>query len=170
MSAVDTTDYLDEDVITVPAQNFALLSFVGPDQRQKNERMGMKIRGVFNTREDADAHIKKLRRFDTQMDIYLVDMYRWVLIPPPSNPLELEHADVEYDQRFLNDLMKGYRENQQLAKAHFEERKKAVIEEGIDKHLTEDEKLPPPPEEAIADPKSIFEVDDEALARKSATK
>lgn len=166
MSAENAVDYLDEDVVTVPGQNFALLSFVGPNQRQKNERMGMKIRGVFNTREDADAHVKKLRKFDTQLDVFLVDMYRWVLIPPPTNPLELEHADVEYDQKFLNDLMKGYRESQQLARAHFEERKRAVLEEGLDKHLDESEKLPPPPEEVLQNPQTIFEVEDPALTRK----
>lgn len=149
------TDYLDEDALTVPAQSFALVSFVGPDQRQKSDKFGIKIRGAFATRTDAEAHIRKLRKFDTHMDIFLVDMYKWLLIPPPSNPLELD-ADVEYDQKFLNDLMKGYRESQLLAKAHFEERKKAVLEEGLDKHLTPEERIPPPKPEVAADPKQFF--------------
>lgn len=168
---VDTNvDVLDEDVFTVPGQNFALVSFVGPDQRQKNEKFGMKIRGVFANREQADAHVKKIRRFDTTMDIFLLELYKWVLLPPPSNPLDLENADISYDQQFLQDLITGYRASQQLAKEHFEERKRLVMTEGLDKHLADEERLPPPPsltqtaeDNNIA---QIFEGDDPFLAKK----
>lgn len=161
-SSNQRTEVLDEDVFTVPGQNYALLSFVGPEQRQKNEKLGMKIRGVFNTKEEAEAHIRKIRRFDTIMDIYLVDMYKWLLIPPPSNPLELPDAELKYDesQKYLEDLIGGYRKNQELAKQHFEERKAAVIKEGLDKHLSEEERLPAPSEEILADPAAALAVDD----------
>lgn len=153
-------DHLDEDVFTVPGQNYALVSFVGPDQRQKNEKLGMKLRGVFATPEDANAHIRKIRQFDKIMDVYLIEMWKWALIPPPANPLDVEHMDVRYDQEFLQNLMSGYKANQQHAKELFEERKRLVMTEGLDKHLTEEEKLPEPPEEMVKDPKSFFEVED----------
>lgn len=157
-------DHLDDDVFTVPGQNFALVSFVSPEGRQKNDKFGMKIRGVFATKEDASAHIRKIRRFDTVMDVYLVEMWKWLLIPPPSNPLDLEHADIEYDQQFLQDLVSGYKKNQELAKDHFQDRKRRIIEEGLDAHLTEDERLPAPPAEALANPSTIFEEEDTFLA------
>ena len=153
-------DHLDDDVFTVPGQNFALVSFVSPEGRQKNDKFGMKIRGVFATKEDASAHIRKIRRFDTTMDVYLVELWKWLLIPPPSNPLDLEHADIEYDQQFLQDLVSGYKKNQELAKDHFHQRKKAIMEDGLDAHLTEEERLPAPPAEALANPASIFEEED----------
>jgi hypothetical protein len=155
-------DVLDEDVFTVPGQNFALISFVGPDQRQKNEKLGMKIRGVFNTRDEADAHIRKIRKFDTIMDVYLVDLYKWILIPPPANPLDLEHADIKYEesQKYLEDLVAGHRRNNELAKQHFEERKAAIIKDGLDKHLAPEERLPEPPKEMLENPAAALEVDD----------
>jgi hypothetical protein len=39
-------DYLDEDAITPNGQRFALVSFVGPDCRQKNENFEKKIENV----------------------------------------------------------------------------------------------------------------------------
>ena len=157
-------EHLDDDVITVPGQLYALVSFVGPDQRQKAEKFGMKLRGVFATREDADAFVRKIRRFDTVMDVFLIEMWKWVLIPPPANPLEMEHVDVQYDQKFLQDLIQGYRQNQQLAREHFEERKRLVIEEGLDKHLDPEERLPPPPADMVANPASFFEEEDPFLS------
>jgi hypothetical protein len=47
---------LEQDYLTVPGQLFACLSFVGPDMPQKNEQLGMKIRGCFATRDDAAIH------------------------------------------------------------------------------------------------------------------
>jgi len=165
--ASQPAEVLDEDVFTVPGQNFALVSFVGPNQRQKNDKFGMKIRGVFGTREQADAHIRKIRTFDKIFDVFLVDLYKWVLIPPPSNPLELEHADVEYDQQFLQDLIGGYRKNQQLAREHFLERKQLIMSEGLDRHLDPEERLPPPPPDATAaNVSAIFESEDPFLAAK----
>lgn len=155
--ASSSTVELDEDLFLPGGQNFALVSFVGPGLRQKNEKFGMKIRGAFNTREEADAHIRKIRRFDTFTDVFLVDIGRWVLIPPPENPLDLEGADVNYDQEFLHKLINGHREQQQLAKEHFEERKRAVMKDGLDKHLTPEERLPPPDN---VDTASVFSADD----------
>lgn len=156
-STTKVDEVLDEDLFLPGGQNFALVSFVGPGLRQKNEKFGMKIRGAFNTREEADAHIRKIRRFDTFTDVFLVDVGKWVLIPPPENPLDLEGADVNYDQEFLHKLISGHREQQQLAKEHFEERKRAVMKDGLDKHLTPEERLPPPDN---VDAASVFSADD----------
>ena len=131
----DTDNVLDDDVLTVPGQAFALISFVSPESRQKNEKYGLKIRGVFGTRAEADAHVKRLQRTDPLFDIYLVDMYRWLLIPPDPNAIE----DQEYQEDFLNKMVKGYKESQVLAKQHFEERKRSVMEQGLDANLLPDE-------------------------------
>lgn len=157
-------EHLDDDVFTVPGQSYALVSFVSPEGRQKNDKFGMKIRGVFATRADADAHIRKIRRFDTVMDVYLVELWKWLLIPPPNNPLDMEHADVQYDQPFLQDLVSGYKKNQELAKDHFAERKRLIMEEGLDAHLTEEERIPAPAKEALENPATIFEEEDVFVA------
>ena len=136
-------DFLDEDPVTVSGQTFALLSFVCPDaaastgKGQKSSQYGLKIRGCFGTKEEATAHVKRLQRLDPTFDIYLVDMYKWLAIPP--DPEKIEHQ--EYQETFLNSLIKGYKESQVLARQHFEERKRAVMDEGLDKHLMAHERI-----------------------------
>jgi hypothetical protein len=136
-------DYLDEDIVTVPGQAFALISFVTKtgNQRTAHDKIGLKIRGVFGTRPEAQAHIKKLMRMDNLFDIWLVDMYKWLAVPP--NPDDTE--DHEYQEEFLSNMVKEYKENHEQAKVHFQERKKAVMEQGLDANLLPSEIIPPPP-------------------------
>jgi hypothetical protein len=139
--ASPVVDYLDVDDITVPGQLFALISVVSPTSNQKTERCGIKIRGVFNTRAEADAHARKLQSLDSRFDIFLVDMYKWLMLPPDLTKID----DQQYQEKELNDLMQGYLQNQVLAKQHFETRKKNVLQDGLDTHLLSHEVLPPPP-------------------------
>ena len=152
---------MDDDFITVPGQLFALVSFVGPSgTSQRNDKFGMKLRGCFSTREEAHSHVRRLQQVDKLTDIYLVDMYKWLLIPPDPNAID----DHQYQDNFLNDLIQGYRESQNLAKQHFLERKEAVQRDGIDKHLLAHEKLAPPPNID----RSMFEEADPLLQRRAA--
>ena len=82
---------LEPDYLTIPGQLFACISFVGPDQPQKNELLGMKIRGCFPTREEAASHAKRLQKEDGLVDIYVVDMYKWLLIPPNLDQIDNVH-------------------------------------------------------------------------------
>lgn len=147
-------DYLDEDVVTPNGQRFALVSFVGPDQRQKNEKLGMKIRGCFNTKEEAAAHVKKLQAFDSSVDIFMLDVGKWALIPPSVDDVD----DVEYQEQYLQDLMKGYRESQAKAKELFQARQEAVMRDGVDAHLLPEERLPPPEDSKAGDQPVIEEI------------
>ena len=160
MAAIEE-NLLDDDFYTVPGQLFALVSFVAPTgTNQRNDKFGMKIRGCFATREEAHAHVKRLQQVDKITDIYLVDMYKWLLIPPDPNAID----NHEFQEEFLNNLIKGYHESQALAKQHFLERKEAVKKDGIDAHLLEHEKLPP--QEQID--RTLFEQPDPLMARKEA--
>lgn len=133
-------DYLDEDTIVPNGQRFALVSFVGPEQRQKNDKFGMKVRGCFGTRDEAAAHVRKLQAFDGSVDIFLLEVGKWALCPPDANEVE----DVEYQERYMNDLMKGYKESQAKAKEVFDERKENIKKDGLDKNLLPSEILPRP--------------------------
>ena len=133
-------DYLDEDTIVPNGQRFALVSFVGPEQRQKNEKIGMKIRGCFATREEAAAHVRKLQAFDGSVDIFMVEVGKWVPIPPSVDDVD----DVEYQEKYMQELMRGYRESQLKAKEVFNQRTEAIKRDGIDKHLLPGEILPKP--------------------------
>ncbi len=115
---------LEQDYTTVPGQLYACLSVIGPEAPQKNDKFGIKIRGAFNSRDEAASHAKRLQKEDATFDIYVVDMYKWLLIPPDPTKIE----DVHYTNEKLEELMSGYRENQAQAAQMFAERKRDMVE------------------------------------------
>jgi len=119
---------LATDPIKVPGQNWACVSFVSPDSSQKNKSIGMKIRGVFDTRDEAVEYVKRLIRLDPVFDIYICDMYNWCLVPPDPEHI----ADQTYQDETLNSIIGEYRKNQIYAKEHFEERKREMLEQAAD--------------------------------------
>jgi hypothetical protein len=119
---------LEQDYLTVPGQLFACISFVGPEQPQKNEQLGMKIRGCFPTRDEAANHAKRLQKDDALVDIYVVDMYKWLLIPPKREEIE----DVHYQNDKLEEIMQNYKKSQAAAAAMFEKRKRDMTAKPIE--------------------------------------
>ena len=114
---------LEQDYTTVPGQLFACLSIVGPECPQKTDKFGIKIRGCFATRDEAANHAKRLQKEDSTFDIYVVDMYKWLLIPPDPALIE----DAHYTNEKLEEIMVKYRENQSMAAKMFEERKRDMM-------------------------------------------
>jgi hypothetical protein len=123
---------LEQDFLTVPGQVYALISIVGPDQPQKNDKLGMKIRGCFATKDEAAAHAKRLQKEDNLVDIYVVDMYKWLLIPPDRDQID----DVHYQNEKLEEIMSKYRQNQREAASHFEKRKRDMMATPIEGSAT----------------------------------
>ena len=149
---------LEQDYTTVPGQLFACLSVVGPECPQKNDKFGIKIRGAFATRDEAANHAKRLQKEDSTFDIYVVDMYKWLLIPPDRDAIE----DVHYQNEKLEEIMQGYRENQIQAAKMFEERKKDMMNVRADgsyiKPGDENSKFYTKPDEApISHPAEVLE-------------
>ena len=118
---------LETDYTTVPGQVFACLSIIGPEAPQKNGKFGIKIRGAFATRDEAANHAKRLQKEDTTFDIYVVDMYKWLLIPPDSSKIE----DVHYNNEKLEEIMSGYKDNQAQAARMFSERKQGMMKDKV---------------------------------------
>lgn len=114
---------LTQDYTTIPGQLFACLSVVGPEAPQKNEKFGVKIRGAFCNRDEAAQHAKRLQKEDPTFDIYVVDMYKWLLIPPDPAAID----NVHYTNEKLEEIMTGYKENQSQAARMFQERKDAMM-------------------------------------------
>jgi hypothetical protein len=122
---------LATDPIKVPGQNWACVSFVSKTANQKceiNGAIGMKIRGVFDTREEANAYVQRLIRLDPMFDIYVCDMYNWCLVPPDPELI----TDQNYQDETLHNIISEYRKNQIYAKEHFEERKREMMEQAAD--------------------------------------
>jgi len=148
---------LEQDYTTVPGQLYACLSVVGPECPQKNDKFGIKIRGAFNSREEAASHAKRLQKEDATFDIYVVDMYKWLLIPPDPTVIE----DVHYTNEKLETLMSGYKENQQMAAKMFEERKRDMMDAGANTFIKPGDEnskyYTKPDEKPISHPAEVLE-------------
>ena len=116
---MEEVDHLEEDILQVPGQKFALISIVSPNSKQKHDACALKIRGVFATEEEGRKHAEKLSKLDQMFDVFLVDMYKWLPVPPDPDHI----GDTVYQDKMLNDIIQGHKEQQMLVRQHFEEQK-----------------------------------------------
>jgi len=114
---------LERDYTTVPGQLYACLSIVGPDRPQRSDQFAIKIRGCFSTKDEAANHAKRLQKEDATFDIYVVDMFQWLVIPPKTDEIQ----DTHYVEEKLEEMMTAYRENQAQARKLFEDRKRDMM-------------------------------------------
>jgi hypothetical protein len=121
-------DYLKPDEKRFPSQNYALISVVSPESNQKSKTCGLKIKGVFETVEIAQMEAKRLMQVDSTFDIFLVEVGKWLPIPPNKDMIESQ----EYQDGFLNDLIQGHLKNNELGNKMFEERKSELQKGKID--------------------------------------
>mgnify|MGYP006091401561 CR=1 FL=1 len=124
----DPIDYLKPDEKRFPGQNYALISVVSPESNQKSKACGVKIKGVFETTEIAQMEAKRLMQLDSTFDIFLVEVGKWLPIPPDKNMIESQ----EYQDKYLNDLIQGHKENTMLGNKMFDDRKNELMQGKID--------------------------------------
>lgn len=66
----EAPDVLDVDVVMTPGIQFAAVSFVAPEgTAQRADFFGLKIRGAWGTREEAEHGIKRLHKSDPAFDM-----------------------------------------------------------------------------------------------------
>jgi len=120
---------MKRDPVTVPGQRFAVLSWVAPSATpQRCKTIAVKIRGVFDTEEAANEHAKKLYARDPDFDIHIVDMYEWLVLPPP---LDHQYAiPMQYQQEKLNKIMSGYYKQTEDGRRKVERRCQQKVDEG----------------------------------------
>ena len=97
------------------------------DKENKNitNIRGIKVRGVYSTKEEAEMRSKKLHQLDPTFHVFIGQVGYWL----PFNPC----ADKIEDEKFLNDglneLMEKYKENSISKDKLYEERKREKMEE-----------------------------------------
>jgi hypothetical protein len=90
---------------------------------------GLKVRGVFNTQEEAEVRCKKLREADPNHDIFVGPVGMWI----PWDPDAYKTGRVEFMEEELNQLHSEKLKNEEHAKQAFDQRikdakKKAIME------------------------------------------
>lgn len=84
---------------------------------------GIKVRGVFDTLDEAKNRSEFLKKLDNKFNIYIAQVGCWC--PWSPNPDALENQ--EYAETQLNTLMKEYKKNMEDKDIVFEQRKNASI-------------------------------------------
>lgn len=98
---------------------------------QTNVR-GIKVRGAFQTQEEAEMRCKMLRESDPNHDVYVGPVGMWM----PWEPEAYKTGRVEYLEKELNELMHEKNKNEKEAKVEFDRR----IQETKEKAMEENEK------------------------------
>jgi len=78
---------------------------------------GVKVRGSYDTLQEAQAKAKKLQKTDKNFNVYIGQVGYW--LPWDPNPHSIENQ--EYAEPELNTLVKEYRKNQEKKDEHFAE-------------------------------------------------
>ena len=144
----ESVKYLTEDSITPSMQKFVCISFlldsnikddaddtddiVKVPRENKNNLVGIKIRGVFEKYDDACDHAKKLQSIDPNFNIYVGEVGKWLPFNPDVNVIQTS----EYLNEGLNDMMKSYHENQDKANLLHEKRKNEMLLSTIKDNIT----------------------------------
>lgn len=82
---------------------------------------GLKIRGAYSTKEEADLRAKKLQKADPDHNIYVGQVGKWL----PWDPKPSEIGEQEYAEEQLNTLMKKYKENEEQREQFTREQREA---------------------------------------------
>jgi hypothetical protein len=83
----------------------------------KTSVRGVKVRGTYDTLQEAQAKAKKLQNNDKGFNVYIGQVGFW--LPWDPNPHNIESQ--EYAEGELNTLVKKYKENQEKKDQHFQE-------------------------------------------------
>ncbi len=115
---------------------------------------GLKVRGVYDTYNEAVGRAKTLQKLDPSFNVYVGQVGFWL----PWDPDPMDVADQEYADDQLNQLMKKYKENESQRDEFYAENKKTRLA-GAKIHDTG----------AVgsgAPPSGMFDGEDLAIARK----
>jgi hypothetical protein len=96
---------------------------------------GLKVRGVYNTMEEARVRSKVLQRLDKSHHVFVAPVGYWLPWDPNADQIE----DQEYQEDQLNDLMKKYKENEIKRDIYYEDEKTKLKEQAIKENMARKE-------------------------------
>ena len=84
---------------------------------------GIKVRGVYETRGEAESRAKKLQTRDSNFNVFVGDVGKWL----PWDPCADNVQDEVFQNSQLNDMMEKYEENNVNKDIFYEEQKRDKI-------------------------------------------
>jgi len=84
---------------------------------------GIKVRGVYQTRDEAEKRAKKLQTIDSDFNVFVGMVGYWLPWEPNADKIEDEH----FQNSQLNDMMEKYKENSINKDVFYEEQKREKV-------------------------------------------
>ena len=104
-------------------QNWVLMSFVSPEGIKNCKIRGLKIHGIVDDYEVAKKKAEEFRLSDPDFHVFVGPVGKWLPWDPDPNSAE----DQVYQEKELNELVKGYKENLEKAKLMEKQRKEDML-------------------------------------------
>jgi hypothetical protein len=139
-------DHLDEDKPfkqMIKKQNFCVISMLTPNsfpeskraQYQDQKILGIKVRGVFETYEEAKIRSDALQKLDKYHNIFVGEVGKWLPFNVDIATMETEDDPV-YREQALNQYMKSYKDCLKEEEVEEHERKEQTLKSNNAKVVT----------------------------------
>ena len=103
---------------------------------QTNVR-GVKIRGVYDSVQEAEKKAKKLQSKDRSFHVFVGQVGYWLPWDPNADKID----DEEYLENDLNNLMKEYKKNEASRDIFYEEQKREKLKDSVTKQMKEEKEI-----------------------------
>lgn len=109
-------------------QKYALVSIIGPHMNQKCDTWGLKVRGVINSKTEADEMVNEIKQYDQMFDIFLIEVGKFV----PLNISPDQTKNQKYLTDELNEIVGNYYEETKKSEIYHRKRVNEAIKENKD--------------------------------------
>lgn len=121
MTTIDLEDYLTVDPPIIN-QQYGLITYILPDpERNELQYPLIKLRGNFPTVEACKKRVERLKVIDQEL-FTIVETQVGMFTELTPHKLINDQKDIIHRESRMNDLVKGYVENQEKSKLLFDER------------------------------------------------
>lgn len=122
--SVQEPDFLDEDSV-ISNQKFFVLSYILP--KNSNDQPLFKVRGSFSCVEDCEKRIKRLQSQDRYFNMYIAEVGKWGSLLT-ADQLKAEDIESIYNNKQMNDIVRGHKENKDKIDLEHKERTDEMIQ------------------------------------------
>ena len=100
------------------------------DNKFQTNVRGIKIRGTYSTKDEAERRAQKLQRMDDTFHVFVGDVGAWLPWDPCADNIENE----VFTDTALQDLMKKYKENSANKDIFYEDQKREKIKKAVEEN------------------------------------
>lgn len=118
-------DNLDEDPV-IKRQQFACISFVSPEGVMNTSIRAVKIRGVYESHEEAIKRCEELKNIDKYFDVFVGEVGKWLAWDPDPHTCENTIYRDEKQDKIMKQNLNNNKMNELVG------RKKEILEKGWD--------------------------------------